>query len=407
MNTKLFTTIAALAAVSGSVVLFTGCQGDWEPMPPGVYIQPVEKDPERVEVAKPVPAEPAPVDLTTPPVEPLPVQPPPPVVKKPVVPKTVKKTPRKVEYRKDEIRYIVKKGDNLSRIAYRYGLKIRTLKEYNNLKKNVIYPKQVLLIPPTSAVAKEAEGKKIVKKVVVKKAGKTAGKKAQVPADGIHVVKARENFTTIARKYGIRVRDMVAANPGVNSARLRIGQKLNIVAGSGKSADKVVVPAKKTKKTVAKATKKNAVKDTTPKKDTEAAAGTEATPVEDDLFSEIKSPEEASATPAAPATPAATAAPATPAAPAETTAPATPAAPAAPAETTDILSSDEVNSAKVDKIVTTPDGKLQVTTAEATTLENFAKKYQTTVEILRKDNAALPASGELKAGTVITLSNIQ
>ena len=52
MNTKLFTSVFVLAAVSGSMVLFTGCQPEGEPMPPGVYIQPVEKDPEKVDCEK-------------------------------------------------------------------------------------------------------------------------------------------------------------------------------------------------------------------------------------------------------------------------------------------------------------------------------------------------------------------
>ena len=413
MNTKLFTTITVLAAVSGSTVLFTGCQPEWEPMPPGVYIQPVEKDPERVDIPKTDTVLPAPpADLSTPAVpaiqDPLPVLPPPAVTpKKPVAPKKIRKAPRKVEVRKEEIRYIVKKGDSLSRIAYRFGLKIRTLKEYNNLKKNVIHPKQVLLIPPTASADKVSANLKDVKNPAAK--GKKAGKRkgAAIPADGIHKVKARENFTTIARQYGVTVADMVAANPGVDSARLKVGQKLNIVAGAGKEEGAVAaVPAPAGKKVAKKAEKKNvkkaAVKEEIPVKE-EAKKVVPATDdvaaPDDDLFKEIKSPEEA-AVPAAPAAPAA---------PAEKAAPAAekPVISEAPAETNDILSSDESSSAKVDKVVTTPDGKVQITLAEATTLENFAAKYQTTAELLRKDNASLPASGELKAGTVITLSNIQ
>ena len=398
MNTKLFTTITVLAAVSGSTVLFTGCQPEWEPMPPGVYIQPVEKDPEKVDVPKTDTVLPAPpADLTTPAVpvvdQPLPVLPPPAVKppKKPVTPKKPKTPPRKVEVRKDEIRYVVKKGDSLARIAYRYGLKISTLKEYNSLKKNVIHPKQVLLIPPTTSAEKVSANLKDVKKPVSKDSKKSTKRKGiAIPADGIHKVKARENFTTIARLYGIRVADMVSANPGVDSGRLKVGQKLKIVAGAAKEEGAAVPsekdPVNKDPKPVAKPA--DAVKGTDQK-------GDDATPPDDDLFKEIKSPEEAAA-----------AAPATPAAPAakETTPAAKPVIQEAPAENTDILSGDESSSAKVDKVVPTSDGKIQITLAEATTLENFAAKYSTTAELLRKENSSLPSSCQLKAGTVIILN---
>ena len=76
----------------------------------------------------------------------------------------------------------------------------------------------------------------------------------------------------------------------------------------------------------------------------------------------------------------------------------------APAENADILSNDENSSAQVDKVVPTSDGKIQNTLAEATTLEKLAEKYSTTAELLRKENSSLPASGELKAGTVIILN---
>lgn len=392
MNTKLFTTITVLAAVSGSTVLFTGCQPEWEPMPPGVYIQPVEKDPEKVDVPKTDTVLPAPpADLTTPAVpvveQPLPVLPPPAVKppKKPVTPKKPK-TPRKVEFRKDEIRYVVKKGDSLSRIAFRYGLKIKTLKEYNGLKKNVIHPKQVLLIPPTGAAEKVSVNLKDVKKPVPKDGKKAPKRKGiAIPADGIHKVKARENFTTIARLYGIRVADMVAANPGVDSGRLKVGQKLKIVAGAVKEEGTAVDPVKEEVKPVVKPVVKPADGTTVEPNDGDAPS--------DDLFKEIKSPEEAAA--AAPAAPAAK----TPAAPAEK-----PVIREAPAENADILSNDENSSAQVDKVVPTSDGKIQITLAEATTLEKLAEKYSTTAELLRKENSSLPASGELKAGTVIILN---
>lgn len=43
-----------------------------------------------------------------------------------------------------------------------------------------------------------------------------------------YVVLPGDNFTTIARDHGMKVADLVAANPGVDSRRLQVGQKLNL-----------------------------------------------------------------------------------------------------------------------------------------------------------------------------------
>ncbi|MBO5759989.1 MAG: LysM peptidoglycan-binding domain-containing protein [Lentisphaeria bacterium] len=403
MNTKLFTSVFVLAAVSGSMVLFTGCQPEGEPMPPGVYIQPVEKDPEKVDVPKQDAGNPsAPPAVTEPAFEPAPA----PEVKevpakeevaaaekkedKSLKDASVKKTdkkaekkaeenkkaekktaPRKVAERKEVTKYVVKKNDNLSRIAYTYGLKVSELKTYNNLKKDVIYPSQVLLIPPTGMKVTAASPDLANNK----KAEKKAVKANPLPADGFHKVKARENFTTIARFYGIRVADIVAANPGVNSAKLRIGQKLKIVAGAGKEAEKEVVAPVVKQEGAKKAAPAPAVK----KDDDKTLLSDE------DLFKDIKSPDEVSEKAETPAagdkTPAAEKAKET--------------------DMNDLPGADE-SSEKIDKVVNTPDGKTKIILVKATTLENFATRYGVSVESLRKSNSNLPASGELKAGTEIT-----
>ena len=43
-----------------------------------------------------------------------------------------------------------------------------------------------------------------------------------------HVVTKGDNFSTIAKKYSIGVNSIAKANPGVDSSRLKIGQKLSI-----------------------------------------------------------------------------------------------------------------------------------------------------------------------------------
>ena len=44
----------------------------------------------------------------------------------------------------------------------------------------------------------------------------------------VHIVKERETITSIAAHYGLKTRDILAANPHVDPRRLRIGQSLNL-----------------------------------------------------------------------------------------------------------------------------------------------------------------------------------
>jgi len=50
----------------------------------------------------------------------------------------------------------------------------------------------------------------------------------RAPVTKTHTVKAGENATVIARKYGIKVQALLAANPRVNPRRMQIGQVLVI-----------------------------------------------------------------------------------------------------------------------------------------------------------------------------------
>lgn len=51
------------------------------------------------------------------------------------------------------VRYVVQKGDNLWRIANRYGVELSTLRDYNGLRGTTIRPGQLLKVPVVSATA--------------------------------------------------------------------------------------------------------------------------------------------------------------------------------------------------------------------------------------------------------------
>ncbi len=52
----------------------------------------------------------------------------------------------------------------------------------------------------------------------------------------VHVVEKNDSFYTMSKKYGVGMKAIEAANPGVNSARLKIGQKINIPPAAPKAA---------------------------------------------------------------------------------------------------------------------------------------------------------------------------
>jgi LysM repeat protein len=55
---------------------------------------------------------------------------------------------------------------------------------------------------------------------------------APPPTEAEHVVVKNDNFSTLAKKYNTTIKAISEANPGVDSTRLKIGQKLRIPAGA-------------------------------------------------------------------------------------------------------------------------------------------------------------------------------
>lgn len=127
----------------------------------------------------------------------------------------------------------VRAGDSLSKIAKRHGTTPETLSKLNKLKNpSLIRPGQKLLLPG--------------------KAAATPAPRSSSPVGGSHIVKTGETFYSIARKHGIGVNALEAANPTVKASALRPGQKLQLarstppvkdVSLARAVADKVAQPA--------------------------------------------------------------------------------------------------------------------------------------------------------------------
>lgn len=114
--------------------------------------------------------------------------------------------------------YTVKAGDNLSKIASRFGTTVSALKAANNKTSNVIRVGEKLIVPVD--------------------AGSSAGVYAapqidatQTVATGaIHTVKAGEYPATIARQYGMTTAELLAINGITDARKIQIGQKLQVSA---------------------------------------------------------------------------------------------------------------------------------------------------------------------------------
>ena len=117
----------------------------------------------------------------------------------------------------ERIRYRVRSGDYLGKIAERYGVGVSQIKRWNGLRSNNLRIGQRLTIfprkPVTSAVAKK----------------KTTSKKpVSLPESKTHTVQEGDSLWTISRKYpGITIENLREWN-GIRGSNLQPGTKLKL-----------------------------------------------------------------------------------------------------------------------------------------------------------------------------------
>jgi len=134
-----------------------------------------------------------------------------------------------IERSKDESYHTVKKGENLGAIAQEYNCTATDIQNWNNLKNNLIYPGQKLIVfKPVAA----AEPVKEVENKPVDTASTSKVKDGNVKYV-YHIVKQGDTLWDIAKQYnGVTVNQIKQLNQLSNSHKLKIGQKLKVaVAG--------------------------------------------------------------------------------------------------------------------------------------------------------------------------------
>ena len=124
--------------------------------------------------------------------------------------------------------YTVAKGDNLSKIAAKHGIKLADLITWNNLKSDVIYPGQSLKVSASSTAPSKAP------------AAEESLPAPVVPAPSVnnnqteYIIKSGDSLSRIASQFGTTVQQLQSLN-NLKSDLIYAGQKLKI-NGNGTSA---------------------------------------------------------------------------------------------------------------------------------------------------------------------------
>lgn len=149
--------------------------------------------------------------------------------------------------------YTIQKGDSLWTIAKKNHITVAELTKTNNLTKtSSLKPGKKLMIPVKTPVAAPAESAVALPTLPAAANNTTPAEAAAVrnSAEVVkHVVGSGESLGIIARKYGVTVGELAAANNITDPAKIRVGQPLVIPSGkggaknSGKSAGKTASPA--------------------------------------------------------------------------------------------------------------------------------------------------------------------
>lgn len=126
--------------------------------------------------------------------------------------------------------YVVKSGDNLSRIAAAHGTTVAGIKTANGLTSDVIQVGQSLVIPGGGAVVSPT-------------AVPTPAPAPAPVAGGSYVVKSGDNLSKIAAAHGTTVAEIMRLNGLDNPNRISVGQTLIVSGGASVTPSPVPAPS--------------------------------------------------------------------------------------------------------------------------------------------------------------------
>jgi membrane-bound lytic murein transglycosylase D len=118
------------------------------------------------------------------------------------------------------VKYKVRRGDTLSKIAQQFDTSIDDILKLNRLNKNRLRPGMTIKVPSGGEVKADDSAKKTAKKSLVRQ--------QRVPANSVYVVKRGDTLIGIARKLNVKLEDLVKENELEIDFKVQRGQKIHI-----------------------------------------------------------------------------------------------------------------------------------------------------------------------------------
>jgi membrane-bound lytic murein transglycosylase D len=137
-----------------------------------------------------------------------------------------------------EVRHRVRRGESLTGIARQYGVSVQTLRAANNMRGSVIHPGETLIVPQGGRAESTlvAESRPDISAQLPERQTAPAAKAPSGSSPRTHKVRPGDTLWGVARKYGMTVPALAAANDLGPKSELVAGQRLTIPAGNGGAA---------------------------------------------------------------------------------------------------------------------------------------------------------------------------
>lgn len=128
-------------------------------------------------------------------------------------------------------RHRVRRGETLSSIARRYDVSVDALRASNDLRGSIIHPGESLVIPAAGGVANLAAVAAPREEIASQLPESQRAAASSTPR--VHVVRSGDTLWGVARRYGVTVPALAAANGMTTQSTLSLGSRLDIPGASG------------------------------------------------------------------------------------------------------------------------------------------------------------------------------
>lgn len=136
-------------------------------------------------------------------------------------------------------KYTVKAGDSLSAIAARNGTTVSALRQANSLRSDTLQVGQTLVIPGVAS-AVSAPASSGYNPATTRPATTISGDASTSTIE--HTLKSGETLGGLAKRYGVTVDQIMAANNIADARKIRAGQKLQIPGSRGAASAAASTP---------------------------------------------------------------------------------------------------------------------------------------------------------------------